>query len=179
VVKLGDGFELDSLAYELRSDGHSLKMERIPMEILFLLVEHRGQLVSREQIADRVWSKDVFVDTDNGINAAMHKIRHALKDDFEQPRFVQTVTGKGYRFIAPVIEPPVAETQSPAQKVIEERLPLVAQPRRMWAIVGGDPARHSWALRGAHLESCCHSQIKREGHDCAGGLREYNRRSGI
>jgi len=136
VVKFGDGFELDSLAYELRSDGHSLKMERIPMEILFLLVEHRGQLVSREQIVERVWSKDVFVDTDNSINAAIRKIRQALKDDFEQPRFVQTVTGKGYRFIAPVIEPPVAETQSPAQRVIEERLPLVAQPVRMWAIVG-------------------------------------------
>ena len=137
VLKFGDGFELDSRAYELRCDGHSLKMERIPMEILFLLVEQRGQLVSREQIVERVWSRDVFVDTDNGINAAIRKIRHALKDDFEQPRFVQTVTGKGYRFIAPVIEPPVAETQPPAQTVIEERLPVVARQCRRF---GGAPA---------------------------------------
>ena len=84
------------------------------MELLLLLIEQRGQLVSRDQIVERVWGKDVFLDTDNSINAAIRKIRQVLKDDPEQPRFVQTLTGRGYRFIAPVEEvgpphAPVAE----------------------------------------------------------------------
>src|SRR4029077_17552788 len=82
--------------------GRLLKLERIPMEVLLLLIEQRGQLVSREQIVERIWGKDVFLDTDNSINAAIRKIRQVLKDDPEQPRFVQTLTGRGYRFIAPV-----------------------------------------------------------------------------
>ena len=70
------------------------------MELLILLIEERGQLVSRSQIIERIWGKDVFLDTDNSINAAIRKIRQVLKDDPEQPRFVQTITGRGYRFIA-------------------------------------------------------------------------------
>src|SRR5208337_2537060 len=66
------------------------------------LVERRGQLVSREDIIDEVWGKEVHLDTDNSINAAIRKIRQTLKDDPEKPIFVQTVTGKGYRFIAQV-----------------------------------------------------------------------------
>ncbi len=75
------------------------------MEVLFLLAERRGQLVTREEIIEKLWGKDVFLDTDNAINTAIRKIRRVLRDDPEQPRFLQTVTGKGYRFIAPVIEP--------------------------------------------------------------------------
>ena len=74
------------------------------MEVLFLLVERRGQLVAREEIIEKLWGKNVFLDTDNAINTAVRKIRQALKDDPEQPRFVQTVTGRGYRFIAEVAE---------------------------------------------------------------------------
>ena len=104
LIRFGDDFELDPRAYELRRSGQALKLERIPMELLLLLVEQRGQLVSREQIVERIWGKDVFLDTDNSINAAIRKIRQVLKDDPEQPRFVQTLTGRGYRFIAPVDE---------------------------------------------------------------------------
>jgi DNA-binding winged helix-turn-helix (wHTH) protein/tetratricopeptide (TPR) repeat protein len=102
VMRFGDGLELDRGAYELRRAGRALRLERIPMEILFLLIEQRGQLVSREDIIGRIWGKDVFLDTDNSINAAIRKIRQILKDDPENPVFVQTVTGKGYRFIAAV-----------------------------------------------------------------------------
>src|SRR5271156_2809497 len=101
-VRFGENFELDLLSYELRRAGRVQKLERIPAEILLLLVEQRGQLVTREQIIERIWGKDVFVDTDNSINAAIRKIRQVLKDDPEQPRFLQTVIGRGYRFIAPV-----------------------------------------------------------------------------
>jgi eukaryotic-like serine/threonine-protein kinase len=109
-VKFGEGFELDVRAYELRRDGRSLKLERIPMELLVLLAELRGQLVTREQIVERIWGNDVYLDTDNSINGAIRKIRQVLKDDSERPRFVVTVTGKGYRFIAPVeeVSPPAA-----------------------------------------------------------------------
>jgi Tol biopolymer transport system component/DNA-binding winged helix-turn-helix (wHTH) protein len=102
VVRFGDGLELDSAAYELRRSGRRLKLERIPLETLLLLVERRGQLVSRDDIIARIWGKDVFLDTDNSINSAIRKIRQVLKDDPENPIYIQTVTGKGYRFIAAV-----------------------------------------------------------------------------
>ena len=99
-----EGYELDLYAYRLRRAGRTLKLERIPMEVLFLLVERRGNLVAREEIVAKLWGKDVFLDTDNAVNTAIRKIRIVLRDDPEKPRFVQTVTGKGYRFIAKVTE---------------------------------------------------------------------------
>jgi DNA-binding winged helix-turn-helix (wHTH) protein/Tfp pilus assembly protein PilF len=109
-----DDFELDLHAYQLRRSGRTLKLERIPMEVLFLLVERRGQLVTREEIIEKLWGKNVFLDTDNAINTAIRKIRQILKDDPEQPRFIQTITGRGYRFIgqAEVVAPPA---NAPAQ----------------------------------------------------------------
>jgi eukaryotic-like serine/threonine-protein kinase len=103
VIRFED-VELDVRRYALQRAGRSLKLERIPMELLLLLVERRGELVTREDIIERLWGKDVFLDTDNSINTAIRKIRQALRDDPERPRFVQTVAGKGYRFIAPVID---------------------------------------------------------------------------
>jgi TolB-like protein/DNA-binding winged helix-turn-helix (wHTH) protein/Tfp pilus assembly protein PilF len=90
-----------------------LKLERIPLEILILLLEHRGEIVSREEIVARVWGNDVFLDTDNSIRGAIRKVRQALKDDPETPRFIQTVTGRGYRFIAPIISPQEEQTTDP------------------------------------------------------------------
>src|ERR1700747_18691 len=98
-----EDFELDLRAYQVRRSGRTLKLERIPMEVLLLLAERRGQLVTRDEIIEKLWGKDVFLDTDNAINTAIRKIRQVLKDDPEQPRFGQTITGKGYRFIAPVL----------------------------------------------------------------------------
>ena len=95
-----EGYELDQYAYRLRRAGRTLKLERIPMEVLFLLVEGRGNLVAREKIVAKLWGNDVFLDTDNAVNTAIRKIRMVLRDDPEKPRFVQSITGKGYRFIA-------------------------------------------------------------------------------
>jgi predicted ATPase/serine/threonine protein kinase len=103
-LRLGENFELDVRLYELRRAGRVLKLERIPMELLLLLVEKKGELVTRDQIIERIWGKDVFLDTDNSINAAVRKIRLVLKDDPLHPRFLQTITGRGYRFIGPVVE---------------------------------------------------------------------------
>jgi len=113
-IRFGDDFELDVRAYELRSAGIPLKLKPIPMELLMFLVERRGELVTREQIVERIWGKGVFLDTDNAINGAISKIRQVLRDDVAQPRFVQTVTGRGYRFIAPVTEVPSSPPEIPA-----------------------------------------------------------------
>src|SRR5215469_12115890 len=99
-----DEFELDQSAYQLRRDGRSLKLERIPLDLLFLLVDQRGQLVTREEILERIWGKGVFFDVDNAINSAVRKLRRALGDNPDAPRFVVTVPSKGYRFIADVCE---------------------------------------------------------------------------
>src|SRR5580698_1883731 len=113
VIKFGEDFDFDFSAYTLRRSGRILKLERIPAEVLAILVENRGQIVSRENIAEKIWGKDVFLDTDNSINGAIRKIRQVLKDDPEQPRFIQTVTGKGYCFVAAVVAPDVAPIEAP------------------------------------------------------------------
>jgi TolB-like protein/DNA-binding winged helix-turn-helix (wHTH) protein/Tfp pilus assembly protein PilF len=98
----GDDFELSLQARELRRSGRVLKLERIPTEILFLLVEQRGTVVTRQQIVERIWGAEAFLDTDNAINTAIRKIRQVLRDNPEQPQYIQTITGKGYRFIPPL-----------------------------------------------------------------------------
>jgi TolB-like protein/DNA-binding winged helix-turn-helix (wHTH) protein len=102
VFEFGD-FRLDCGRFELTRGGRSVRLERKPMELLILLVDRDGQLVTRTEIAQRLWASEVFVDTEHGINTAIRKIRQVLRDDSEQPRFVQTVTGMGYRFVAPVV----------------------------------------------------------------------------
>ena len=97
-----DDLELDLKRYELRRRGRALRMEKIPMELFIFLVENKDKLVSRGAIVERLWGKDVFVDTEQGINTAIRKIRLVLRDDSEEPRFVQTVVGKGYRLVGPV-----------------------------------------------------------------------------
>lgn len=96
-------FTLDQSRYQLQRNERRLRLEKIPMELLLLLVQHSGQLVSREEIAERLWGKGVFLDVDHSINVAIRKIRIVLREDPEKPRFVETVVGKGYRFTAPVI----------------------------------------------------------------------------
>jgi TolB-like protein/DNA-binding winged helix-turn-helix (wHTH) protein/Tfp pilus assembly protein PilF len=119
-IRLAEGYELDMAAYELRRSGDVLKLERIPMEILLFLIEQRERLVTREEIADRIWGKDVNVDTDNSINGAIRKIRRVLRDDPDSPRFIQTVTGRGYRFIAAAEVPTPEPVPSPPLKAVSE-----------------------------------------------------------
>jgi TolB-like protein/DNA-binding winged helix-turn-helix (wHTH) protein/Tfp pilus assembly protein PilF len=117
------GFELDPIGCELKRAGIAVKLEKIPFELLTLLVRRRGELISREEIAEALWGKGVTQDFENGINTAVRKIRIALGDDAEEPRFLQTVVGRGYRFVAPVegqvsaAEPPEpVASQAPARR---------------------------------------------------------------
>jgi TolB-like protein/DNA-binding winged helix-turn-helix (wHTH) protein/Flp pilus assembly protein TadD len=95
-------FVLDVAAYELRRNRHRVRLERQPMDLLILFVGRPGQLVSRSEIVEALWAKDVFVDVENGVNTAIRKLRQALRDAPETPTFIETVPGKGYRFIAAV-----------------------------------------------------------------------------
>jgi len=99
--QFGD-FELDILAYQLRRSGRPVHLEQHPMDLLILLVERRHQLVSRAEIAKQLWDPGVFVDVEMGVNTAIRKLRQALHDSRTSPAFVETISGKGYRFIAPV-----------------------------------------------------------------------------
>jgi DNA-binding winged helix-turn-helix (wHTH) protein/tetratricopeptide (TPR) repeat protein len=94
--------ELDLGRYELRCSGQRVKLEKKPMELLVFLVGRREQMVSREEIVKKLWRSDLFIDTDRNLNNIVRKIRTALRDDSAKPRFVETVVGKGYRFIGPV-----------------------------------------------------------------------------
>ena len=108
-------FELVSSRFELRYHDRPQKLERIPMELLILLLEKNGQVVCRQEIIERLWGKDVFLDTEHGINTAIHKIRTALREDVERPRFIQTVSGKGYRFAPDAVSTNANGTAAAAQ----------------------------------------------------------------
>ena len=137
-----EDFELDLRAYQVRRSGRVLKLERIPMELLLLLAERRGQLVTRQEIIEKLWGKNVFLDTDNAINTAIRKIRQVLKDDPEQPRFVQTITGRGYRFIGEISEvdrPPAMGAHTGVRTAVG---------KRWWLIVAAAVAVSALAVAG-------------------------------
>ena len=115
-------FEVDVLGYELRRSGKRIRLARQPMELLLLLLERRHELVSREEIAKRLWGAGVFTDLDAGIHTAVLKIRQVLGDSRESPRFVETVPAKGYRFVASVeAVAPSSPKAQPAPVAVSER----------------------------------------------------------
>ncbi len=136
IYQFGD-FQLDCGRFELLLNGRSLRVERKPMELLILLVSRQGQLVTRSEIAQCLWSSEVFVDTEHGINTAIRKLRYLLRDDSEDPRFIQTVTGMGYRFIAPVTSGEAPASEIPTAAI--PHIPADAVPQSL--------ARRSGRLR--------------------------------
>lgn len=100
--RIAGGVELDLGRYELRRFGQRVKLEKKPMELLIFLLERREQMVSREEIIKRLWRSDLFLDTEKNVNNIVRKLRTALGDNPLKPHFVETIIGKGYRFIGPV-----------------------------------------------------------------------------
>jgi len=127
VYQFGD-FQLDCGRFELLRKGRAIQLERKPMELLILLLRGDGQLVTRNEIAEHLWSSEVFVDTEHGINTAIRKIRQVLGDDPDTPRFIQTVPGKGYRFSAPILS--TAPTETPPEPPPEPALPASPPTQR-------------------------------------------------
>ena len=103
IVRFGV-FEVDLVSGELRKDGSRIRLQEQPFQILTMLLERRGEMVTREDLRSKLWPADTFVDFDHGLNTAVNKLREALGDAAANPRFVQTVARRGYRFIAPVQE---------------------------------------------------------------------------
>jgi TolB-like protein/DNA-binding winged helix-turn-helix (wHTH) protein/Flp pilus assembly protein TadD len=95
-------FEVDLRAGELRKHGLQVRLQQQPFEVLAMLLDHPGEIVTREQLQKKLWPADTFVDFDHGLNKAINKIRDALSDSAESPRFVETVARRGYRFLAEV-----------------------------------------------------------------------------
>src|ERR1700752_3263465 len=107
-------FELDLRAGELRKHGLRVRLQEQPLQVLAMLLEHPGEVVGREELQKKLWAADTFVDFDHGLNKAINKIREALGDSPERPRFVETIARRGYRFLAevkPLDATPVASTE--------------------------------------------------------------------
>jgi TolB-like protein/DNA-binding winged helix-turn-helix (wHTH) protein/Flp pilus assembly protein TadD len=101
VLRFG-AFEADLQARELRKQGMQIKLQDQPFQVLVVLLEHAGEVVTREQLRQKLWPSDTFVDVDNSVNAAINRLRDALADSAESPRYVETLPRRGYRFVAPV-----------------------------------------------------------------------------
>ena len=179
-LRFGD-FELDVAAYELRRDGRPVRLERQPMDLLIMLVERRGQLVTRGDIVDRLWGKDVFVDVETGVHTAIRKIRQALRDSPEQPSSSKPCPGRDtvHRAGRGGAQPPPAPCRRPQPATVP-----AGPPAAPVAAAGSSPNRprpagrsgrgwHSSPGRVAGRESPPSSVTTRRA-----AVREPQRRSG-
>jgi DNA-binding winged helix-turn-helix (wHTH) protein len=125
-------FELDPGNRTLLKNGRKLKVQEQPFQILSALVDRCGEVVTREELRQRLWPANTFVDFDNSLSIAVGKLRQALRDDASKPRYIETLPRVGYRFVAPVeVEHPAA-TDPPPAAAIELIAGAAAQPPRRW-----------------------------------------------
>jgi Tol biopolymer transport system component/DNA-binding winged helix-turn-helix (wHTH) protein len=126
-----DVFELDLRAGELLKQGRKIKLQEQPYRVLFLLLQRAGEVVTRDELRQQLWPADTFVDFDHGLNSAVARLREALRDSAEKPRFIETVAKRGYRFIAP-LEP--ADENNPGAEAAESSLRQSSRPPtgRVW-----------------------------------------------
>src|SRR5438132_11819413 len=101
-----DIFQVDLRAGELRKEGRRIKLQEQPFRVLSLLLNRPGELVTRDEVRQNLWPADTFVDFDHGLNSAVARLREALRDSADKPRFIETVAKRGYRFISQVDAPP-------------------------------------------------------------------------
>src|SRR5512142_1551041 len=122
-VRFGD-FELDLQTRELRKNGRTFSLQEQPFQVLALLLARPGELVTREELKERLWSADTFVDFDQSLNKAVNRLRDALGDSAADPRWIETLAGRGYRFTASVTveakEQPTAPLPENASRPIQE-----------------------------------------------------------
>ena len=125
LIRFGD-YELDGRAGELRKDGATLQLHKQPLQLLLLLLEHPGELVTREELRTALWPDHTFVDFEDSLNHAIKRLRETLGDSAESPRFIETLPRRGYRFIYPMDVGVGRASPRPAQPSV----PL----RRRWLI---------------------------------------------
>src|SRR5215470_19363676 len=114
-------FEVDRETGELRKGGRKVRLQEKPFQILLALLEHRGELVRRDNLRQRLWPADTFVDFDNGLNTAVSKLREALGDSAERHRYLETMARRGYRFVGSVEELGAASATQRRQLQIQEK----------------------------------------------------------
>jgi Tol biopolymer transport system component/DNA-binding winged helix-turn-helix (wHTH) protein len=130
-----DIFQVDLRAGELRREGRRVKLQEQPFRVLFLLMERAGGVVTREELREKLWPADTFVDFDHGLNSAVARLREALRDSAEKPRFIETVAKRGYRFIAPVQASTPAAAVSSIKPVAHNNTGLGSHIRaRSWMV---------------------------------------------
>ena len=95
-------FEVDLRSGELHKQGVRIKLQEQPFHVLKILLQRPSEVVTREELRSEIWQSDTFVDFDNGLNTCINKLREALGDSADSPRFIETLPRRGYRFIAPV-----------------------------------------------------------------------------
>ena len=142
-------FAVDLQTRELRKSGLKIKLHGQPFEVLAMLLEKPGEVVGREQLRERLWPTDTFVDFDHGVNTAINRLREALGDSADNPRFIETLPRRGYRFIAPVeSSAPPAQAAPPVSSTVPETLPVPAaeavKPSGKWK-------KFAWILAAALL----------------------------
>src|SRR5438477_4642235 len=108
-------FEVDLRAGELRRQGLKVKLQEQPFQILAMLLDSPGEVVTREDVQRRLWPANTFVDFERGLNRAMNRLREAVGDSADSPRFVETLPGRGYRFIALVERPRIDTGVTPGE----------------------------------------------------------------
>ena len=133
IVRFGT-FEYDLRTGELRKHGMRIKLRGQPNDLLAVLLEHPGEVVTREELQKRLWAADIFVDFEHSLNAAVQRLRAALGDSADSPRFIETLAGRGYRFIAPLDRPVVTAPDEVSQVAVPEHPP--ARPRRPTLAIG-------------------------------------------
>ncbi len=102
ILRFGD-YTLDLRAGELHKGDHKIKLQGQPFQILAILLEQPGEVVSREELRERLWPADTFVDFDHSLGTAVKKLRQALNDEADKPRFIETLPKRGYRFVGPTL----------------------------------------------------------------------------
>jgi TolB-like protein/DNA-binding winged helix-turn-helix (wHTH) protein/Tfp pilus assembly protein PilF len=120
-------FEVDIVSGELRRQGRKIRLQDQPFRLLVLLLERAGEVVTREDVREKLWPADTYVDFDHSLNTAVRKLREALGDSAETPRYVETLARRGYRFIAPVAERPTAQVARSANADVASDLPSPAE----------------------------------------------------
>jgi cholera toxin transcriptional activator len=119
-------FEADLSAGELRKSGVKLRLQEQPFQVLALLLERAGEVVTRGELQQKLWPSDTFVDFDHSLNTAINKVREALGDSASSPRYVETLARRGYRFIAPVRAPVEVQAPGASNSSLDSRVDLSA-----------------------------------------------------
>lgn len=155
LIRFGE-YEVDVRSVEMRKNGTRIRLQEQPLQVLLALLQHPGEIVSREDLRAHVWPKDTFVDFDHALNTAIKKIRCALGDDAGVPRYIETIPRRGYRFLGQTES--IDDAKHTAQLLRDEPSHQGIRKRRLWlvsaatalAILAGAAAYMSWRSSPAH-----------------------------